>query len=63
MEIIPVESNPELIIWKKGDSPDWTKSKYLVIELIGNNDYGGTINIEFYKELGKTFDKKIILQS
>ncbi|MGK9369945.1 hypothetical protein ACSSWA_13695 [Melioribacter sp. Ez-97] len=63
LEVKPIENNAGLVIWEKGDFPDWAKARYLVIEILGGNDYGGTINIEFYKEAGKSAAEKIILQS
>lgn len=63
LEVKPIENNAGLVVWEKGDSPDWAKARYLVIEILGDNDYSGTINIEFYKESGKPAAEKIILQS
>ena len=63
IEVIPEKDNIGIVIWQKGDKQDWTKGKYLVLDILGENDYSGTINVEFYKEKGKTAPEKIILQS
>ena len=63
IEIIPDKDNTSIMIWKKGDKQDWSNGNYFVFEIIGENAYSGTINIEFYKDNEKTSPEKIVLQS
>jgi hypothetical protein len=63
LEISPKNNHTGVVIWKKGDKQDWSKGKYLVLEIFGDNAYSGVINIEFYKETGDSVGGKIILQS
>ncbi len=63
IEITPENDNTGIVIWQKGDKQDWTKGKFFVFEIFGENDYSGTINVEFYKKEGKSAPEKIILQS
>ncbi len=52
LEIRPVPGDADVVIWEKGDSPDWSDARYLVLELFGRNDYSGMITIRFYRESG-----------
>ena len=63
IEVKPASDNTGVVIWEKGYKQDWSKGKYLVLEIFGDNDYSGTINIEFYKEKRKSAKEKIVLQS
>ena len=64
IEITPEKENTGIVIWQKGDKQNWSDGNYLVFEILGENDYSGTINIEFYKEKGKSAaQEKIVLQS
>lgn len=63
IKISPENNHAGVVIWEKGDKEDWSKGKFLVFEIYGDNDYSGVINIEFYKETGDNPSDKIILQS
>jgi hypothetical protein len=62
LKIVPKKDLNGVVIWRKGDKQDWSKGNYLVFEIYGDNDYSGTIDIEFFKNTGKTEFEKIILQ-
>jgi hypothetical protein len=63
LKVSAAEGHKGIIIWEKGDKPDWSKGQYLVFEIYGNNDFSGVINIEFYKEVKDSISEKIVLQS
>jgi hypothetical protein len=63
LKIKPKKDNTGVVIWEQGDEQDWSKGKYLVFGLYGNNEYSGVINIEFFKETGEHKSEEIILQS
>lgn len=63
IKVTPSKDSTSVVIWNKGDKQDWSKGKYLVFEIFGENNYSGVINIEFYKQTGKSEPEKIVLQS
>lgn len=63
LHISPEDGHNGIIIWEKGDKPDWTKANYLVFEIFGKNEYSGVINIEFFKDVKDFTPEKIVLQS
>ena len=61
LKISPEDGKKGIIIWEKGDKQDWTQANYLVFEMYSYNEFGGVINVEFYKD--KDFEsEKIVLQ-
>ncbi len=50
LKIKPDDNNSKIVIWEKDDEFMWDNHKYLIIEIFGNNEFSGIINIEFYKE-------------
>ncbi len=63
LKIPPQEGHEGIVIWEKGDKPDWTNGNYLVFEIYGQNEFSGVINIEFYKDMKNFAAEKIVLQS
>lgn len=63
LRINPSASGQGVVIWEKGDGPDWTAGDYLVFEIYGDNDFSGVINIEFYKDVKNFVSQQIVLQS
>ena len=62
LKIDPKEGNEGIVIWEKGDKPDWTDANYLVFEVFDEADYSGVINLEFYKEIKNFKSEQIVLQ-
>ena len=63
IEVTPRENNTSVIIWKKGNKQNWSNGKYLVIEILDEENYCAIINIDFYKSNGRSSPEKIILQN
>lgn len=63
LNISPEDGHNGIVIWEKGDAPDWTKANYLVFEIYGKNEFSGVINIEFFKDVKDFAPEKIVLQS
>ena len=62
LKIDPKEGSEGIVIWEKGDKPDWTDANYLVFEVFDEADYSGVINLEFYKETRNFKSGQIVLQ-
>ena len=62
MKVIPTRDNAAVTVWESGDRGDWTKAKYFMFEIFGNNDYSGVITLEFYKK-SNTGPETVVLQS
>ncbi len=62
LKVDPKEGNEGIVIWEKGDKPDWTDAGYLVFEVFDEADYSGVINLEFYKEVKNFKSEQIVLQ-
>ncbi|MDR0431265.1 MAG: beta-galactosidase [Tannerellaceae bacterium] len=63
LQVSPEDGHKGIVIWEKGDKPDWAKANYLVFEIYGRKEFSGVINIEFYKEVKDFEPGKIVLQS
>jgi hypothetical protein len=62
MKVTPMRENSTVTVWESGDRGDWTKAKYFIFEIFGNNDYSGVITLEFYKKSNRG-PETVVLQS
>lgn len=62
LHISPEEGMKGIVIWEKGDKPNWSVGHYLVCEVYGEAPYSGVIHLEFYKDMKNFKAEKIVLQ-
>jgi len=63
LKVIPTAENTRVTIWESGDPGNWADAKYLILEIFGENDYSGVINIEFFRKSENLHSEKVVLQS
>lgn len=60
LQLAPSDGNDGIVIWTKGDRPDWTDARYLTAEVYDKAEHSGVIHLEFYKT--DTVSEKVVVQ-